>query len=121
MLDEQEYIEFNEQIEIILNEHINQILIGTCSNIRLDYYHVIDGLIKIGMHKAWQFHVLNPINSPDNFENNKVYNDHETLTDFVNNLLEQRLIEEFKKSYNPHVSDAIDLLQSERKRVNNKH
>lgn len=112
-LTNEEYKQFNDYIEIIVNNCIEKIATGKNLFWEIEVNEIRIMLDEMGMRDAWNVHSSNPVKNIADFKDEWEFEDERrrSLDNLVNNLFNQKLLEIAKKSTNPFILQAKNDLE----------
>lgn len=107
-LNEKEYKEFENYIEIIINQCLEQISLGKSLFWQIKANEIRSMLESMGMNSTWNFHDSNPIQNSEDFEDewDFIYASKNSLEEIVNKLFDERLCHIAENSNNEFILQA---------------
>lgn len=111
-LNELEYAQFNNYIEIIVNQCLEQISTGKKLFWQIEANEIRIMLDAMGLINAWNFHAANPIKNPKDFEDDWEFKSAQkkSLENLVNDLFNERLSKIAENSDNQYIIQAKNYL-----------
>lgn len=111
-LNEEEYKQFNQTIQTIINNSIQKIASGKNEFWQIGANEIRIDLEENGLQSAWLYHKENT-RSPQNFEDNYNYQDtcQNDLEYIVNEIFHKQLQKLAAQSTNPHIIEANQELE----------
>lgn len=107
-LNENEYKEFSEYIELIINQCFADISTGKYLFWQVKANEIRILLDNMGLINSWNYHDSNPVQNPEDYEDEWEFNyaSKKSLEDLVNKLFDERLCKAAENSNNEFILQA---------------